>query len=232
MIKDPPLLTVNRNICRPDKHLLERFVGIPTGYVVDAMGGRGALDFEISPLVEDGGPMSTFVGPALTCHCGPADNLALLAAALTAQRGDVLVCGTDRFKGTCVTGELLLGAARKQGVVGFVTDGLVRDVEGILEVGLPVFCRGKTPNSPVRNGPGTVGLPIVVGGVAVRSGDVIVADREGVVVVPQQLLSDVFEALERIKADEAAAESAMTRGEGIVAQIRKLLDSDRVRYVD
>ena len=71
-----------------------------------------------------------------------------------------------------------------------------------------------------------------MGGVAVRSGDVIVADREGVVVVPQQLLSDVLEALERIKADEAAAESAMTRGEGIVAQIRKLLDSDRVRYVD
>lgn len=163
MIKDPPLLTVNRNICRPDKHLLERFADIPTAYVVDAMGGRGALDFEIEPLVGNGGPMSAFVGPALTCHCGPADNLALLAAALTAERGDVLVCGTDRFTGTCVAGDLLLGAARKQGVAGFVTDGLVRDVEGILEVGLPVFCRGKTPNSPTRNGPGTVGFPIVVG---------------------------------------------------------------------
>jgi 4-hydroxy-4-methyl-2-oxoglutarate aldolase len=232
MIKDPPLLTVNRNICRPDKHLLERFADIPTAYVVDAMGGRGALDFEIEPLVGNGGPMSAFVGPALTCHCGPADNLALLAAALTAERGDVLVCGTDRFTGTCVAGDLLLGAARKQGVAGFVTDGLVRDVEGILEVGLPVFCRGKTPNSPTRNGPGTVGFPIVVGHVAVRSGDVIVADREGVVVVPQQLLSDVLDELEPIKTDEAAAESAMTRGEGIVAQIRKLLDSDRVRYVD
>ena len=232
MIKDPPLLTVNRNICRPDKHLLERFADIPTAYVVDAMGGRGALDFEIGPLAGNGGPMSAFVGPALTCHCGPADNLALLAAALTAERGDVLVCGTDRFTGTCVAGDLLLCAARKQGVAGFVTDGLVRDVEGILEVGLPVFCRGKTPNSPTRNGPGTVGFPIVVGHVAVRSGDVIVADREGVVVVPQQLLSDVLDELKPIKTDEAAAESAMTRGEGIVAEIRILLDSDRVRYVD
>jgi len=186
MIKDPPVLTVNRNICRPDAQLLKRFVGVPTGYVVDAMGGRGALDFEIRSLADDAGPMNGFVGPALTCHCGPADNLVLLAAAITAERGDVLVCGTDRFQETCVTGDLLLGAAKKQGISGFVTDGLVRDVEGILELGLPVFCRGKTPNSPVRNGPGSVGLPIVLGGVAVESGDVVVADAEGVVVVPQQ----------------------------------------------
>ena len=232
MIKDPPVLTVNRNICRPDAQLLKRFVGVPTGYVVDAMGGRGALDFEIRSLVDDGGPMNTFVGPALTCHCGPADNLALLAAAITAERGDVLVCGTDRFQETCVTGDLLLGAAKKQGISGFVTDGLVRDVEGILELGLPVFCRGKTPNSPVRNGPGSVGLPIVLGGVAVESGDVVVADAEGVVVVPQQLLSDVLEELERVKTDEAAGPAAMNRGEGVVAEIQKLLDSDRVRYVD
>ena len=71
MIKDPPLLTVKRNVCRPDKQLLKRFAGVPTSYVVDAMGGRGGLDFEIRPLVDDGGGrMSTFVGPALTCHSG------------------------------------------------------------------------------------------------------------------------------------------------------------------
>lgn len=232
MIKEPHILTVNRNYSRPANEAVEALAGIPTGFIVDAMSGRGALDWDIKPLVDSVGPMSTILGTALTCHCGPADNLALCAAAVTAHRGDVLVCGTDRFEGTCVSGDLLLGSAKKQGVVGFVTDGLVRDVTGILEIGLPVFCRGISPNSPVRNGPGTVGLPMVIGGVAVVSGDVIVADRDGVVVVPQQKLTEVLQRLDQVKADEAAAEVALRSDIKTLPQIRQLLDSDRVLYVD
>jgi 4-hydroxy-4-methyl-2-oxoglutarate aldolase len=103
-------------------------------------------------------PQNTpLLGVAMTCHCGPADNLALFGALATAQAGDILVAATDAFTATSVTGDLLLGMAKNRGLLGLVTDGLVRDLAGVLGVGLPVYCAGVTPNSPARNGPGTVG---------------------------------------------------------------------------
>ena len=94
--------------------------------------------------------------------------------------------------------------ARNRGAAGFVTDGLVRDLDDLETVGLPTFAMGVTPNSPQRRGPGSVGLPIVCGGVAVASGDVVVGDRDGVVVVPRARIEETLKNLERVKAMEAA----------------------------
>src|SRR4029079_6044688 len=113
MIKDPPLLTLRRNFPRPAPGELASFANLQTGYVVDAMEGRGALDHRIKPLA----PMSaTLVGAAITCHCGPADNLALFAALAPARPGDVLVAATDGFAGTSIAGDLLMGMARNRGL--------------------------------------------------------------------------------------------------------------------
>jgi 4-hydroxy-4-methyl-2-oxoglutarate aldolase len=232
MIDAPPALTVKRTIQRPDPAVVAAFTGTPSSFVADAMNGRGALDFDIQPLAVSDRQMNSVVGPALTCYCGPADNLALFAAVARAQPGDVLVAGTDRFEGTCVTGDLLLGMAKNRGVAGLVTDGLVRDLEEVLAVGLPVFCRGVIPNSPARMGPGTVGLNVTLGRVAVAAGDLIVADRDGVVVVPQAQISDVLQRLVEIRAAEAKMDAAVKDGLEIPDDIRALLDSDRVRYVD
>jgi 4-hydroxy-4-methyl-2-oxoglutarate aldolase len=106
--------------------------------------------------------------------------------------------------GAAVTGDLLLGVARNRGAAGFVTDGLVRDLEDLETIDLPVFAVGVTPNSPQRRGPGSVGLPIVCGGVPIASGDLIVGDRDGVVVVPRARIAETLESLERVKAIEAA----------------------------
>ena len=181
MIEDPPLLTVRRRFARPTRAQLDAFAGVPTGFVADAMNGRGALDARIKPI---GRTPASFHGVAITCHAGPADNLALFGALAYGEPGDVMVCATDGFAETAVTGDLLLGMARNRGLAGFVTDGMVRDVPGIEAVGLPCFAAGVTPNSPARNGPGTVGMPVVVGGVAVGPGDVVVGDGDGIVVVP------------------------------------------------
>lgn len=232
MIKEPRPLTIKRDWSRPAKEAIERFSQIPTSYVVDAMHGRGAMNYQIHPLVADDESLTNFVGPALTCNCGPGDNLALIAAIGTAQPGDVVICATDRFEGSCVTGDLLLAMAKRKGVVGFITDGLIRDVKNVLEVGLPVFCRGTTPNSPVRNGPGIVGLNVTVGDVAIASGDMITADRDGVVVVPQQKLPETLQQLKQVKADEAAAEASLRTDGGVAMQIRELLDSVQSHYVD
>ena len=199
MIEEPPPLAFAASIERPPGALVERFRGVPTSFIVDAMNGVGALDWRIKRLV--GGSL---VGVALTCDCGPLDNLAFMAALAQCKPGDVLVVATGGYTGAAVTGDLLMYVARNRGAAGYVSDGLVRDLDDLEAVGLPVFALGVTPNSPQRRGPGSVGLPVVCGGVSVATGDVVVGDRDGVVVVPRARIEDTLKSLERVKAMEAA----------------------------
>ncbi len=229
MIKDPPLLTIKRNFPRPQPDELASLASVQTGYAVDAMEGRGALDHRIKPLAPVG---SVLVGTAVTCHCGPADNLALFAALATARPGDILIAATDGFAGTSVTGDLLMGMARNRGLLGLVTDGLARDLAGILSVGLPVYCRGLSPNSPARSGPGSVGLPIAMGAVAIASGDVVIADNDGVVIVPRGRIKEVIGRLPAIRAAELALEAKVKGGLEIPDFIQSVLASDRVVQID
>ncbi len=231
MLEDPPLLTIRRQFSRPAAAVLTSFDQIPSVFFVDAQGGRGGLDYRIKPWCFTG-PTPTFVGAALTCHCGPADNLALFAAVALAEPGDVLVVATDEFTQTSLTGDLLLRMASNQGVRALVTDGLVRDCAGIRDVGIPVFCRGLTPNSPVRHGPGSVGLPISLGGVTVHPGDVVVADEDGVVIVPQDDIQPMLSRVSAIQSAEAEFEQTVRDGLAVPEFISTLLQSDRVRYLD
>ena len=199
MIEETPPLAFAPAFERPPAALVERLRGVPTSFVVDAMGGAGALDWRIKPIVG-----RSLIGVALTCDCGPNDNLAPIAAVAEAEPGDVLVAATKCFAGAAVMGDLLIGVARNRGVVGFVTDGLVRDLDELEALNLPIFAMGVSPNSPGKRGPGAVGLPIVCGGAAIASGDVIVGDRDGVVVVPRARLPATLDNLDRVKAAEAA----------------------------
>jgi 4-hydroxy-4-methyl-2-oxoglutarate aldolase len=228
MIKDPPLLRIRRGFARPTDALLAQFAGVPTGYLVDAMGGGGCLDYRIKPLAESSAVM---VGTAMTCHAGPADNLALFGALEAGRRGDILVAATDSFMGTAITGDLLLGMAKNKGIAGFVTDGVVRDLVGILGVGLPVYCAGLTANSPARNGPGTVGLPIVIGGVRIESGDIVVGDRDGVVIVPLAEAASVAKKLAEVKAAEAGLEALVRGGLEVPDFVTAIIRSDRVEEI-
>ncbi len=229
MIEDPPLLTIRRRFPRTDGASLAKLAGVPTGNLVDAMAGRGALDFAIKPIDRD---RASFVGSALTCETGPSDNLAVLAALALAEKGDVIVAAADGFTGTAIIGDNLAAMARNRGVAALVTDGLVRDSAGVVGVGLPVFARGVTPNSCVRSGPGTVGLPVVVGGVAVAPGDIVVGDRDGVVVVARRDLESVLARLAAVLKAEADLQAQIARGLTHPDAVAALLGSDRVRFVD
>jgi 4-hydroxy-4-methyl-2-oxoglutarate aldolase len=228
MITDPPLLRIRRGFTRPSEALLAGFAGVPTGYLVDAMNGSGCLDYRIKPLTQR---KTVMVGTAVTCHAGPSDNLALFGAVHAARKGDVLVAATDAYVGAAITGDLLLGMARNRGVVGLVTDGLVRDLVGILDVDIPVYCAGLTANSPARNGPGTVGLPIVLGGVRVESGDIVVGDRDGVVIVPLAEATNVLNRLGGIKAAEAGLEAKVKAGLEVPDFIQSIMESGRVEEI-
>lgn len=209
MIEDAPKLATRTPIRRPQQRHVAALSGVPTGHVVDALGGSGALDYRIKPIAAE---QSVFCGPAVTCDAGPADNLAVLGTLEHLVPGDVIVAATAGHTGCAIVGDLVLGMARNGGAIAFVTDGCVRDVPGIRAVGLPCFCVGVTPNSPAREGPGTVGFPVVVGGVAVASGDIVVGDQDGVVVVPFDRIDAVIARLEAVRAAEADMEAKVNGG--------------------
>ncbi len=232
MIDEPPVLTIKRTFERPSAADLKDLGATPTGFLVDAMGGRGALDHHIKPLGEKDGMPVGFCGAALPCFCGPADIMALVAAVEMSQPGDVLMVGTDAFKQTAVCGDLLLGVARNKGVVAFVTDGLMRDLEGIIGVGIPAFCAGLTPNSPVCKGPGTVGLPVALGGVTVWPGDVVVGDRDGVVVVPFAQIGAVRGTLPQVRAAEKELDRRVCEGLMALDITAGVMSPDSILWVD
>ena len=227
MIADPPLLQIRRNFARPSAEQLAAFAGLQTGFIVDAMNGRGALDGRVKPI----GPAQTFCGIALPCHTGPNDNLAVFGALTVAQPGDVILAAAEDFATAAVIGDLLLGMMKNTGVAAFVTDGCVRDQQGIRAVGLACFAAGVTPNSPVRNGPGKVGLPVVIGGVTVGAGDIVVGDEDGVVVVPFARIDEVIAKLAAVRAAEADLDAKVKAGLKVPPFLQAMVDAGRFEEV-
>jgi 4-hydroxy-4-methyl-2-oxoglutarate aldolase len=229
MLKDPPLITLRRTFQRAPKDLVARFAGAQTGQIVDAMYGRGALSYEVKPVDPD---KAQFAGTALTVETGPSDNLAILAALAVAQAGDVIITASDAFSTTAVVGDNVSWMAKNKGVVAIVIDGMARDRDGIVGVGLPVFSRGITPNSCVKSGPGKIGLPIVCAGVSVRSGDIVVGDRDGVVVVPREEAQRVAAALDEVRRAEVESQAKIAQGMTHPAWVDELLASSKVLEVE
>lgn len=209
MIEDAPKIRIAKELRRPRPDQVAALRGVPTGFVVDALGGSGGLDYRIKPVVSE---QAAFCGVALTCDAGPADNLAVFAALRLLQPGDVLAAATGGHAGCAVAGDLLLGMARNCGAVAFVTDGCVRDIPGLREVGLPCFALGVTPNSPAREGPGTVGFPVVLAGAAIATGDILVGDQDGVVVVPFERIDEVLVRLDAVRTAEAELDAKVKAG--------------------
>jgi len=209
MIDNPPLLTIHRGHSRPTRALIEAFRGALTSHLADAMEGRGAVDWRIKPLDPAN---ANFIGPALTAHAHPADFFGVAGAALEAEPGDVIMCTNEGYTGTAVIGDLAAGMMRNKGLAAFVTDGLARDRAGIVAAGLPLFAMGLSPNSPASSGPGEVGAPVVLGGVPVCSGDIVVGDADGVVVIPLARAESVLDRLHMVRAAEKIAEEAVKAG--------------------
>jgi 4-hydroxy-4-methyl-2-oxoglutarate aldolase len=225
---EAPALTIRRAWTRPTEADLAAFDEAPTGWVADAQGRRGALHHSIRPLTK----ATRCVGAALPVWSRGRDNLAPYAALSVARPGDVLVVATEDYEAASVAGDIMLGMARNSGILGFVTDGIVRDVPGLDEVGIPVFGRGVSPNSPQKDGPGTIGLPVTLGGVIVGPGDLIVADGDGVVVVPLAMIGSVVAGLAEVREKEAAMDAAVRGGAKQPAWLAERLSRADVRYVD
>lgn len=228
MIEDPPLLTIKRPSRRPTEAQIAAFEGLPPSVVTDAMAGAGVLKGGIRPLSGE----TAVVGPALTADCGAADILALLGALKFVTPGDVVVVSVDGHQSCATMGDRVAAMLRNGGAAGYVSDGPVRDAVGILETGLPVWCTGRTPATPFKNGPGTVGLPVQIGGQQVQTGDMIVADGDGVVVIPFDRIDEVAALARATVTLEESMESDIVNGLKVPQSIEELLESDQVRWVD
>jgi 4-hydroxy-4-methyl-2-oxoglutarate aldolase len=183
-----------------------RALGAATVY--EAQGAKGALDSGIKPI----DPRSRLVGPALTVDTRPADNLMLHYALLKARPGDVLVVDAKGFLEAGPWGDVLTAAAMKRGIAGLVIHGAVRDASAIEQMGFPVFCRGLSIKSTGKAQAGRVNVPVCIGDVVIHPGDIIVGDRDGLVVVSPDEVASVLASARTREAKEAGFRSAIDQG--------------------
>lgn len=227
MIEPLPALTIKSSLRRPTDVQIAAFQGVPTGFVVDALNGGGALSSTIQSVGGGRDIHCVAAGPALTADCGAADVLATFAALKFIKPGDIVVSAFAAHTGCAAAGDRLVGMMKNNSAVGFVTDGPVRDYQGIVPVGLPVWCAGLTPASPHMSGPGSVGFPVQIGGQEVETGDMIIADQDGVVVVPFERLDEVIKSLERISEVEASLDEEVAAGLKVPEWVEEYLASDK-----
>ena len=183
-----------------------RALGAATVY--EAQGAKGALDSGIKPI----DPRSRIVGPALTVDTRPADNLMLHYALLKARPGDVLVVDAKGFLEAGLWGDVLTAAALKVGLAGLVINGAVRDADAILEMGFPVFCRGLCIKGTGKVHAGKINVPVCIGDVVIRPGDIVVGDRDGLVIVSADEVEFVLARASARETKEDEFRAAIERG--------------------
>ena len=167
--------------------MIEKFKQVSPCDLADALGREQFMDFGIAALWS---PVPRIAGPAFTVKCAPGDHLMLHAAIYRAAPGDVIVVEADND--FAVAGGNVCAIAQARGIAGFVIDGAIRDIAEVREMGFAVFARGVQPKPGAKNQIAPLNQPIDCGGVRVNPGDIIVADEEGVAVVPQQQAQQVL----------------------------------------
>jgi len=171
---------VVRTIDRPDPATVAALGTLGTATVHEAIGRRGFAGPELRPIQQG----TRLAGPAVTVSCHPGDNLMVHAAVEVCQEGDVLVVTTTAPSTHGMFGELLATSLMARGVRALVIDAGVRDTAELRELRFAVWARHVSCEGTVKASPGSVNVPVVLGGVLVSPGDVVCADDDGVVVVP------------------------------------------------
>jgi len=187
---------------------IAQWEGIGTAEISDCLNRAQAMIGAIGPLR----PEMRVIGQARAVGCMVADNSALHAAINLAEPGDVLVAAAQGFEDVAVWGGLMTRAAMARGIAGLIVDGAVRDSEEIAELGFPCFARCAAPRGPHKGFGGSVDAPVSCGGVTVASGDLIIGDGDGVAVVPLARVEATLEAVQALKAREAATIAKMAEG--------------------
>ena len=206
-----PLSDIQRDFERVSPGIVERANEFAASILADVAGRRGTLDGRISAV----SPSLKLAGPAFTVEVRPGDNLMIHAAMTMAKPGDVIVVDGKADRTCALMGAIMINACKKLGLAGVILDAAVRDVEEIRELGFPVYSVGTNPNGPTKFVPGRINWPISCGGVAIRPGDLIVGDADGVVVVEREKAESLLALAAKKVADERARIADIVAGKDL-----------------
>ncbi len=176
--------------------------------ICEALGNKGNLPSGIKPIAAN----MKICGSAYTVQTMPRDNVLLHRAYAYAKAGDVLIVNCSGFYEAGYWGDLMSLGAKTKGINGLVIDACVRDADDIEAMGFPVFSRGLCIRGTSNHGDGTLNEPIIIGDVLINPGDIIVGDRDGVVVVPQNKIEETIEKAMAREAKEERTRAELRKG--------------------
>ncbi|MGL1835111.1 RraA family protein [Rhodocyclaceae bacterium SMB388] len=188
---------------------IQRAKEFQSAILCDVFGRRGSLNARVQAL----NPSMQVAGPAFTVEVRPGDNLMFHVALAVAQPGDVIVVDGKGDQTCALFGELMVSQAEAAGLAGFVVDAASRDSDSLTNGGFPIFAAGRNPCGPTKGLNGTIARPISLAGVPVQSGDLVVGDADGVVVIPLADVDRVLDAAEKKLADEQVRLKEIAQGE-------------------
>ena len=219
-----------RQIPRPPANVISQLGELGVATVHEAQGRTGLMRPYMRPLYAS----ARLAGPAITVSCHPGDNLMIHAAVEVCRPGDVLVVATTSESTDGMFGELLAVSCRAHGVAGLVIDAGVRDSADLTAMNFPVWSKAISAQGTVKSAAGSVNIDLVCAGALVHPGDVIVADQDGVVVVPLQAAEQVAKlALERREKEERTRERLRSGELGLdIYGLRAKLAALGIEYVD
>ncbi len=207
----PQAWSIVTEVPRPDPALVAELARFPTTQIADGGGPIGVVGPGIVPMVS----ATEMCGPAVTLWTSPGDILYILKSPDLVRPGDVLVVDGGGRLDAAVFGDIIGGLLHRGGCAGVVLDAAVRDVDGIEALGLPVHARGAHPATGSVVGPGALNVGLQCGGVVVHPGDVVRADRSGVVVVPVGALEEVLERTRAVARREEEWRAGFETGAGV-----------------